>query len=85
MFHFEYTFKSLNYTFIVDVDMGDYWKYIKIFRWGMTIFLLLVYFCNCEIYHICLSYGWLIERSDFMSAAGVRAFLFQSQLLRFLF
>lgn len=41
VFHFEYTFKSLNYTFIVDVDMGDYWKYIKIFRWGMTIFFVI--------------------------------------------
>lgn len=41
VFHFEYTFKTLNYTFIVDVDMGDYWKYIKIFRWGMTIFFVI--------------------------------------------
>lgn len=41
VFHFEYTFKILNYTFIVDVDMSDYWKYIKIFRWGMTIFFVI--------------------------------------------
>ena len=41
VFHFEYTFKTLNYTFIVDVDMSDYWKYIKIFRWGMTIFFVI--------------------------------------------
>ena len=26
VFHFEYTFKTLNYTFIVDVDLSDYWK-----------------------------------------------------------
>lgn len=41
VFHFEYTFKTLNYTFIVDVDLSDYWKYIKIFRWGMTIFFVI--------------------------------------------
>ena len=41
VFHFEYTFKTLNYTFIVDVDMSDYWKYIKIFRWGITIFFVI--------------------------------------------
>lgn len=41
VFHFEHTFKTLNYTFIVDVDMSDYWKYIKIFRWGMTIFFVI--------------------------------------------
>lgn len=41
VFHFEYTFKTLNYTFIVDIDMSDYWKYIKIFRWGMTIFFVI--------------------------------------------
>lgn len=41
VFHFEYTFKTLNYTFIVDADMSDYWKYIKIFRWGMTIFFVI--------------------------------------------
>ena len=40
-FTFKYTFKVINYTWTVDVDMADYWKYIKIFRWGMTIFFII--------------------------------------------
>lgn len=40
-FKYEHTFESINYTFKVDVDMADYWKYIKIFRWGMTIFFII--------------------------------------------
>lgn len=40
-FKFEHTFKDINYTFKIDVDMSDYWKYIKIFRWGMTIFFII--------------------------------------------
>lgn len=37
-FHFEYHFDSINYTFVVDVDLTDYAKYIKIFRFGMQVF-----------------------------------------------
>lgn len=40
-FTFEYHFESIDYTFKIDVDMSDYWKYIKIFRWGMTIFFII--------------------------------------------
>ena len=40
-FKFEHTFKDINYTFKIDVDMSDYWKYIKIFRWGMAIFFII--------------------------------------------
>lgn len=40
-FKYEHTFKGINYTFSIDVDMSDYWKYIKIFRWGMTIFFII--------------------------------------------
>lgn len=40
-FTFEYHFDSIDYTFKIDVDMSDYWKYIKIFRWGMTIFFII--------------------------------------------
>lgn len=40
-FHFEYYFKTIDYNFVVDVDMSDYWKYIKIFRWGLTIFFVI--------------------------------------------
>lgn len=40
-FKFEHTFKNINYTFKIDVDMSDYWKYIKIFRWGMAIFFII--------------------------------------------
>ncbi len=41
VFEFKYTFKAVNYTWVVKVDMADYWKYIKIFRWGMTIFFII--------------------------------------------
>lgn len=40
-FKYEHSFKGINYTFSIDVDMSDYWKYIKIFRWGMTIFFII--------------------------------------------
>ena len=40
-FTFKHTFKVINYTWTVDVDMSDYWKYIKIFRWGMTILFII--------------------------------------------
>lgn len=38
VFHFEHRFDSINYTFVVNVDLSDYAKYIKIFRFGMQIF-----------------------------------------------
>lgn len=41
VFHFEHEFKSINYTFVVDVDLSDYDKYIKLFRYGMQIFYVL--------------------------------------------
>ena len=41
VFEFKYTFKAVNYTWKITVDMSDYWKYIKIFRWGMTIFFII--------------------------------------------
>ena len=41
VFEFEYTFKAVNYTWKIRIDMSDYWKYIKIFRWGMTIFFII--------------------------------------------
>ena len=41
VFEFKYTFKAVNYTWVIKVDMSDYWKYIKIFRWGMTIFFII--------------------------------------------
>ena len=41
VFEFKYTFKAVNYTWVVKVDMADYWKYIKIFRWGITIFFII--------------------------------------------
>lgn len=41
IFEFKYTFKAVNYTWVIKVDMSDYWKYIKIFRWGMTIFFII--------------------------------------------
>lgn len=41
VFEFEYTFKAVNYTWKIRVDMSDYWEYIKIFRWGMTIFFII--------------------------------------------
>lgn len=41
VFHFEHYFKAIDYNFVVDVNLEDYWKYIKIFRWGMTIFFVI--------------------------------------------
>ena len=41
VFHFEHKFKSIDYTFVVDVDLSDYDKYIKLFRYGMQIFYIL--------------------------------------------
>ena len=41
VFHFKYYFKSINYTFKVDVDLSQYAKYIKLFRYGMQIFNIL--------------------------------------------
>lgn len=40
-FKFKHRFEIINYTFQFDVDMSEYWKYIKIFRWGMTIFFII--------------------------------------------
>lgn len=41
VFHFEHYFEAINYNFVIDVNLEDYWKYIKIFRWGMTIFFVI--------------------------------------------
>lgn len=41
VFHYEHKFKDINYTFVVDVDLSDYDKYIKLFRYGMQIFYVL--------------------------------------------
>lgn len=41
VFHFEHYFKVIDYNFVVDVNLEDYWKYIKIFRWGLTIFFII--------------------------------------------
>lgn len=41
VFHFEHEFKTIDYTFVVDVDLSDYDKYIKLFRYGMQIFYIL--------------------------------------------
>ena len=41
VFHFEHKFKTIDYTFVVDVDLSDYDKYIKLFRYGMQIFYVL--------------------------------------------
>lgn len=41
VFHFEHYFKAIDYNFVVDVNLEDYWKYIKIFRWGLTIFFII--------------------------------------------
>ena len=53
-FHFKHTFKTIGskglgggktlYTLKIDVDMADYWDYIKIFRWGQTIFFVIALF-----------------------------------------
>lgn len=47
-FVFKYHFDAINYDFEVSVDMSDYWKYIKIFRWGMTIFFIIALFFLTE-------------------------------------
>lgn len=49
--HFEHEFKTIGskglgggkviYKLVIDVDMADYWKYIKIFRWGQTVFFII--------------------------------------------
>lgn len=41
VFHYEHKFKDINYTFVVDVDLSDYDKYIKLFRFGMQIFYII--------------------------------------------
>lgn len=41
VFHFEHYFKAIDYNFVADVNLEDYWKYIKIFRWGLTIFFII--------------------------------------------
>lgn len=49
-FTFKYTFEEINYTWVVDVNMADYWEYIKIFRWGMTIFFIIgLFFLTTKI------------------------------------
>lgn len=41
IWHFEYYFEEIDYTFVVDIDMTDYEKYIKIFRAGIVIFWII--------------------------------------------
>lgn len=41
VFHFEYYFKSIDYNFVIDVDLTDYDKYIKLFRYGLQIFYVI--------------------------------------------
>lgn len=41
VFHFEYKFKAIHYNFVVNVDLSDYEKYVKIFRYGMQIFYII--------------------------------------------
>lgn len=41
VFHFEHRFKGINYTFVVDVDLSDYDKYIKIFRFGLQVLFVI--------------------------------------------
>lgn len=49
-FTFKYTFEKIGYTWVVDVNLADYWKYIKIFRWGMTIFFIIgLFFLTTKI------------------------------------
>lgn len=40
-FVFKYRFDKINYTFKVDVDLSDYDKYIKLFRYGMQVLYVL--------------------------------------------
>lgn len=39
-FHFEYKFKPINYTFVIDIDLVEYEKYIAIFRDGFYLIFL---------------------------------------------
>lgn len=48
VFHFEHYFEAINYNFVIDVNLEDYWKYIKIFRWGLTIFFIIGLFFLTE-------------------------------------
>lgn len=41
VWHFEYYFKEIDYTFEFTVDMSDYEQYIKIFRAGFVIFYVI--------------------------------------------
>lgn len=41
VFHFEHKFKGINYTFVVDVDLSDYDKYIKVFRFGLQVIFVI--------------------------------------------
>ena len=41
VWHFEYYFKDINYTFDFTVDMTEYETYIKIFRAGIVIFWII--------------------------------------------
>lgn len=41
VFHFEHKFKGINYTFVVDVDLSDYDKYIKVFRFGLQVLFVI--------------------------------------------
>lgn len=46
---FQYDFRvpgsgKLIYSFKLEVDMSDYWEYIKIFRWGQTVFFIIALF-----------------------------------------
>lgn len=40
-FVFKHRFDKINYTFKVDVDLSDYDKYIKLFRYGMQVLYVL--------------------------------------------
>lgn len=49
-FTFKYHFEKINYTWVIDVNMEDYWKYVKVFRWGMTIFFIIgLFFLTTKI------------------------------------
>ena len=41
VFHFEHKFKGINYTFVVDVDLSYYDKYIKVFRFGLQVIFVI--------------------------------------------
>ena len=40
-FVLKHRFDKINYTFKVDVDLSDYDKYIKLFRYGMQVLYVL--------------------------------------------